>query len=285
MPHSPIQIAPQPIHGSAALHVDEGPGTPPRSDFDALLRAPSGSPQPCELAKVSFNGIDCANDILRQEAWPLGRPRRMVMASTSGRSGSMQPLLELLRQQGHGADCDWVTNCHQLVATMQRRETQLLLLDLDMLKLTPILDLLQLRHQFPKVHWILASHTAAPPCVDLVLRFQARGCVNWDDADAITHAIDSVLAGDLWFPRRLMDDLYERLLSELRSAHRRNEPTGTPTTGTLTQREAEVMTLVAEGLTNKEIARRLGVSVNTVKKHLKNAFEKRGMNSRRQARC
>jgi DNA-binding CsgD family transcriptional regulator len=42
----------------------------------------------------------------------------------------------------------------------------------------------------------------------------------------------------------------------------------------LTARETEVLQLVARGLTNKEAARRLDVSVSTVRKHLENVYAK-----------
>ena len=50
----------------------------------------------------------------------------------------------------------------------------------------------------------------------------------------------------------------------------------------LTEREVEVVGLLRHGLTNREIALRLGVSINTVKKHVASAYEKRGIRSRRQ---
>lgn len=48
----------------------------------------------------------------------------------------------------------------------------------------------------------------------------------------------------------------------------------------LTQTERRVVGLVAEGLTNPQIARRLFVSPETVKTHLKNVFRKVGVTSR-----
>lgn len=48
----------------------------------------------------------------------------------------------------------------------------------------------------------------------------------------------------------------------------------------LTAREAEVLELVAHGMTNKEIARRLVVSTGTVRTHLENIFEKLGVHTR-----
>jgi two-component system nitrate/nitrite response regulator NarP len=52
---------------------------------------------------------------------------------------------------------------------------------------------------------------------------------------------------------------------------------------TLTRRELEVLSDLAAGRTNKQIARDLGVSLNTVKFHVRNLFQKLSVNSRSQA--
>jgi DNA-binding NarL/FixJ family response regulator len=51
----------------------------------------------------------------------------------------------------------------------------------------------------------------------------------------------------------------------------------------LTMREEDVLCLVVEGLSNKEISRRLGIAIGTVKSHLKAAFDKLAVDSRTQA--
>lgn len=51
----------------------------------------------------------------------------------------------------------------------------------------------------------------------------------------------------------------------------------------LTAREAEVLAAVGAGLSNKEVARRLGISAHTVKFHLEQAFRKLGAGSRAEA--
>ena len=52
--------------------------------------------------------------------------------------------------------------------------------------------------------------------------------------------------------------------------------------GLLTRRELQVAGLIAEGLTNKLIASRLGVSVNTINKHVQSALDKTGAHNRAQ---
>jgi DNA-binding CsgD family transcriptional regulator len=51
----------------------------------------------------------------------------------------------------------------------------------------------------------------------------------------------------------------------------------------LTNREREILALLADGLGNKQIAARLGISTNTVKTHLELMFEKLGVNTRAEA--
>lgn len=57
----------------------------------------------------------------------------------------------------------------------------------------------------------------------------------------------------------------------------------TQRTPTLTERESEVLALIAEGLSNKAIARRLGISEKTVKAHLTRVFATLGVSDRTQA--
>jgi DNA-binding CsgD family transcriptional regulator len=52
---------------------------------------------------------------------------------------------------------------------------------------------------------------------------------------------------------------------------------------TLSRREEEVLALLADGLVNKQIAARLGISTNTVKTHLELLFEKLGVTTRAEA--
>jgi DNA-binding NarL/FixJ family response regulator len=64
--------------------------------------------------------------------------------------------------------------------------------------------------------------------------------------------------------------------------HRRSEPQSPRMIG-LTPRESHVVALIAAGAPNKEIARRLDLSMNTVKSHIRTAYRSMGVSSRTQA--
>jgi len=51
----------------------------------------------------------------------------------------------------------------------------------------------------------------------------------------------------------------------------------------VTNKERQVIELVSKGMTNKEVARAMGISPNTVREYLKNVFRKNNLKSRAQA--
>jgi DNA-binding CsgD family transcriptional regulator len=81
------------------------------------------------------------------------------------------------------------------------------------------------------------------------------------------------MQGDIWLSRPIV----EKLIS-ITSA-----PPGSSKVSSLSQREQEVLRLVAGGKTNQEIGARLGIGEKTVEKHLKNVFVKLGVVSRVEA--
>jgi DNA-binding NarL/FixJ family response regulator len=107
----------------------------------------------------------------------------------------------------------------------------------------------------------------------------ARGYLTKDaGGDEIVRAVHSVLSGDAGLSPGIQRRLLERLTEpEPEPAAPAQPPDG------LTARETEVLLLIAEGLSNPEIARRLHVSTATVKTHINNLFTKTGLKDRAQA--
>jgi DNA-binding NarL/FixJ family response regulator len=121
-------------------------------------------------------------------------------------------------------------------------------------------------------------------------------------SEDLLHAAQAVEAGAhaLVHKRASVEDLIETIhrltrgerlltetdIAEMRRAARQNRPGLNPATGQhirLTDRENDVLQALAAGLSDKQIARELGVSVETVRTHVKGIFNKLGAGSRLQA--
>ena len=128
----------------------------------------------------------------------------------------------------------------------------------------------------PQTRVLLLS--ADVPDSDLrdALRFGARGLVLKSSATAlILKAIRSVMAGEYWISRDLVGKLARTFAD--------SNPITLPASGDrepLTAREREVARLLADGMSNREIANTLSISEDTVKHHLTHAFNKTGVSSR-----
>ncbi|MES2100106.1 MAG: response regulator transcription factor [Pseudomonadota bacterium] len=165
---------------------------------------------------------------------------------------------------------------HRCRAHMSR----ILVLDIGLIPDAAALQ--NLRRRLSAATDLLIGWDSPPVTLDMALVAQTCGCIEWTLSPAqLAHALDAVIAGELWFPRAVLQSLYLSL--------RHPEAPAAPLacaadhiTDGLTTRETEVLALMRHGMTNKEIAERLEISVNTVKKHVAHAFQKRGLHTRRQ---
>jgi DNA-binding NarL/FixJ family response regulator len=114
-----------------------------------------------------------------------------------------------------------------------------------------------------------------------LLKAGAKGCCRRGvDPDSLQQVLTVTANGGVWVTRSLLP----RLVSELRKyvdAHRK--PVETPANDVLaelTQREREIVRLIVEGASNKEVASSLNISERTVKGHLSNVFQKLGVADR-----
>ena len=114
-----------------------------------------------------------------------------------------------------------------------------------------------------------------------LLKAGAKGCCRRGvDPDSLQQVLTVTANGGVWVTRSLLP----RLVSELRKyvdAHRK--PAETPANDVLaelTQREREIVRLIVEGSSNKEVASSLNISERTVKGHLSNVFQKLGVADR-----
>jgi DNA-binding NarL/FixJ family response regulator len=106
------------------------------------------------------------------------------------------------------------------------------------------------------------------------LQFGACGILSKDSAaDVLFESIESVMAGFHWVGDERASDIAASV-RRFAAARRQTQMFG------LTRREQEIVRAVIDGDTNKEVARRLSISENTVKRHLMHIFNKVGASSR-----
>ncbi len=170
----------------------------------------------------------------------------------------------------------------ELVSHCRRQTPRLLLVDVALIAPEGASALRDLRRRLPATDWLLGWESPSPQGLSAAVRSQARGCVDWAaSAGQLTQALDAVLAGVLWFSAPVLQALYLSLIESAVSTELL-EPGAASPSGRLTAREDEVLSLMRRGMTNKQIAERLDISVNTVKKHLAHVFNKHGLHGRRQ---
>jgi DNA-binding NarL/FixJ family response regulator len=161
----------------------------------------------------------------------------------------------------------------QAVALVAEHAPDVLLTDLRMPVCDGVETTRRVRAEHPWVAVIVLTTYADDASVLDALRAGAVGWLSKDaDAEAIGHALRSAAAGQ--------STIDSAALARLVAAG--PTPPAVPPDG-LTAREAEVLGLIATGLSNGEIARRLVVSEATVKTHVNRLFAKAGLRDRAQA--
>jgi len=204
------------------------------------------------------------------------KPARVVVADdqTVVREGivmllGLLPGLEVVGSAGDGEEAV------RLVAELS---PDVVLMDLRMPRCDGVEATRRIRSEYPGTQVVVLTTFGDDESLFPALHAGARGYLTKDaGGDEIVRAVESVLSGEAGLSPSVQRRLLERL----------SEPTPAPAVTEapdgLTAREAEVLVLIAEGLTNQEIARRLHVSTATVKTHINNLFAKTGLKDRAQA--
>ncbi|OIJ96970.1 DNA-binding response regulator [Streptomyces sp. MUSC 14] len=207
------------------------------------------------------------------------KPARVVVADdqTVVREGivmllGLLPGVEVVGAAGDGEEAV------QLVGELA---PDVVLMDLRMPRCDGVEATRRIRSQYPGTQVVVLTTYADDESLFPALRAGARGYLTKDaGGDEIVRAVESVLSGDAG----LSPSVQRRLLERLSQPGHPPEPAPADAAPDgLTARETEVLVLIADGLSNQEIARRLHVSTATVKTHINNLFAKTGLKDRAQA--
>ena len=165
-----------------------------------------------------------------------------------------EPDLEVVAEAGDGAEA---------VELALSQELDLAVLDVAMPRLTGLQAAHQLAQRRPELRLVMLTMHDSEAYLFEALRAGATGFVLKSAVDRdLVEACRAVLRGESW--------VYPAGVSALIRSHRNREGVGEP----LTVRETEVVKLIAEGSTTKEIAETLVISPKTVERHRANILEK-----------
>jgi DNA-binding NarL/FixJ family response regulator len=170
---------------------------------------------------------------------------------------------------------------HEAVALAAELHPDVVLMDLRMPRCDGVEATRLLREREPDIKVVILTTYADDRSVIDALRAGARGYLTKDAGgaeirEALQHVLDDDAVIDVAVQRHLVDAL-------VMSPPMPSPPTLTRHPDGLTPREAEVLSLIAAGLSNTEIAERLGVSDGTVKSHINHLFPKIEARDRAQA--
>ncbi|SEP41206.1 response regulator transcription factor [Nitrosovibrio sp. Nv6] len=166
------------------------------------------------------------------------------------------------------------TNLASLRDELVRIKPQVLLLDHDLPKLDGPNGIAALMKLNPETKVVILTGAIGDEVEWALFRTGVRGCCRRDiEPEQLKNVVIAVQRGELWIRRTLSWHLLNELVVITREKNKIKQAVG-DLLANLTRREYEIATLVGNGETNKQIARRLAITERTVKAHLTEVFRK-----------
>jgi len=160
-------------------------------------------------------------------------------------------------------------NGREAVRCVEKLEPDLLLMDLSMPRMSGMDAIREIKRRYPEVKIIALTVHKTEEYLLTTLKAGADGYVLKDAThEELVMAIKNVMRGKSYLSPGVSEKVIEGYLSG-RESNRSASPWET-----LSQREREVLKLIAEGFKNKEIAEDLCISLKTVEKHRANLMKK-----------
>lgn len=157
----------------------------------------------------------------------------------------------------------------ETIRCIRKHTPDLLILDLSMPKLSGISVLNDVRNQYPDMKILVLTIHESDQYVLETFKAGANGyCIKDASREELLMAVDSVLAGKTFISPGIADEVMEGYLTGRKTLKEKSD------WETITQREREVLKLLAEGYMNKEIGGLLNISTKTVEKHRANIMSK-----------
>ncbi len=182
-----------------------------------------------------------------------------------------EPDIDVVGEAGDG---------HEAVDKAQELMPDVILMDVRMPRRSGIEATQQIKDLLPHVKILMLTISDEEADLYDAIKAGASGYLLKEiSIDEVADAIRSVWAGQ----SRISPSMAAKLLTEFAAMSKRAEERQQLPAPRLTDREMEVLKLVAQGLNNRDIAKELFISENTVKNHIRNILEKLHLHSRMEA--
>jgi two-component system NarL family response regulator len=168
----------------------------------------------------------------------------------------------------------------EVVTKAQELMPDVILMDVRMPKRSGIEAATEIKELLPHVKILMLTISDEEADLYEAIKAGASGYLLKEiPIEEVADAIRSVWAGQ----SRISPSMASKLLSEFAAMSKASEDKPQMPAPRLTEREMEVLRLVAQGLNNRDIAKKLFISENTVKNHIRNILEKLHLHSRMEA--
>lgn len=172
-------------------------------------------------------------------------------------------------------------NGDEVPKIVERTKPDVLLLDLKMPKGDVVQNLLDVGARSPTTRVMILTAFSDEENVLNAAKGGAKGYVPKGVPSAtLLQAIKIVHSGGFWIDKEVPSWETFQEIVQFQSVPREAAPQVDESIKALTKREMEILRLVAEGLTNEEIGKKIFISEKTVKTHLTNIFDKLKVNNR-----
>lgn len=163
----------------------------------------------------------------------------------------------------------------ELLTLLEKDPADVILMDIDLGEINGIQATATVKSKFPSVHVLGLTMHEEPDFIVKMLEAGASGYLLKNAGrDELLSAIRAVAKGDSYFSQRVSSTLLQLVTSKKAQAQpARGSHPQTP----LSERELEVLRLIAQEHSNGEIADKLFISIRTVDTHRRNLLEKLGL--------
>lgn len=216
----------------------------------------------------------------RRDQTDAGKPETLRVMVVDDHALFRRGLQMVLEQEG---DLELVGEASDGAEAVQKAQTlmpDVILMDVRMPKRSGIEAAGQIKEMLPHVKILMLTISDEEADLYEAIKAGASGYLLKEiPIEEVADAIRSVWAGQ----SRISPSMASKLLSEFAAMTKASGDRPQVPTPRLTEREMEVLRLVAKGMNNRDIAKELYISENTVKNHIRNILEKLHLHSRMEA--